>query len=329
MKAQARLENYYQHLSETPAPGGNGCHPALLGNANRAVWAGLTPERIYSDIRNAIPPGSRKVPDREIIAAINKAFADKKQTFTLPDGKMHYRYKRRNNKPAICDGKIALQKIINQGTVTDEADLCDLSPVRLSDAPERDTTIFLNTLYEPHEYIWIGERYDQGVMGKNIMTVADWLKLISSTQRTAPFFIINPLTGKPADKISGDGQTYRGENNVISFKYALVEFDTLTHEEQIRFWSAVKLPIRSLVDTGGKSIHALIDVQKLFKVETIDHWNTQIKNDLYDRFLSPLGVDKACSNAARLSRLPGHLRAETQKFQRILWLSPEGRPVCQ
>ena len=329
MKTQARLENYCKHLSQTPAPGGNGCHPALLGNANRGVMAGLSPEQIHSDIRNSIPPGSRKVPDREIYAAVDKAFADRKQAVTLPGGKMYYRYKQRNNKPAISNGQTVLRNIINQGKITDEADLCDLSPVRLSDSPDLDPIIFLNTLYEPHENIWIGERNDQGVMGRNIMTVADWLKLKSSTHRTAPFFIINPLTGKPADKISGDGQTYRGENNVLSFKYALVEFDTLTHEEQIRFWSAVKLPIRCLVDTGGKSIHALIDVQRLSKVETLDHWNTQIKNSLYDRCLSPLGVDKACSNAARLSRLPGHLRAEKQRYQRILWLSPEGRPVCQ
>jgi hypothetical protein len=108
----------------------------------------------------------------------------------------------------------------------------------------------------------------------------------------------------------------------------MAEFDGLCREDQIRFWSAVKLPIVALIDSGGKSIHAWLDVQKLAKVETPEQWQSEIKGRLYDRILTPLGVDSACSNPARLSRLPGYFRSEKQAWQRLLWLSPEGRPVC-
>ena len=106
----------------------------------------------------------------------------------------------------------------------------------------------------------------------------------------------------------------------------MVEFDDLSREDQIRFWSAVKLPIVALIDTGGKSIHAWVQVSKLATVNTLEQWQENIKIKLYDRILAPLGVDAACSNPSRLSRLPGHLR--DGNYQRLLWLSSEGRPVC-
>jgi hypothetical protein len=230
-------------------------------------------------------------------------------------------------RPAIQNGKIVLQNIIKQGTISREADLYDLSPIRLCEPREYDPILFLNTMYDPDDLIWMGERYDPGVMGRNIMTVADWIKLIRLTGKTAPFFIINPLSGQSAPKMAGLGDTYRGDRNVKTFKYALVEFDTLTHEDQIRFWSAVKLPIHCLVDTGGKSIHALVDVQTMAKIETYDQWQSLIKNNLYDLHLTPMGVDSNCSNPARLSRLPGHYRIEKNNWQRLIWLSSEGRGI--
>jgi hypothetical protein len=88
------------------------------------------------------------------------------------------------------------------------------------------------------------------------------------------------------------------------------------------------LPILALIDSGGKSIHAWLDVQKLSSITTCDEWTREIKIGLYERVLIPLGVDRACCNPSRLSRLPGFFRSETGRFQRLLWLSPVGRRVC-
>jgi len=97
--------------------------------------------------------------------------------------------------------------------------------------------------------------------------------------------------------------------------------------EQLKFWSSAKLPVVALIHSGGKSIHAWIDVQKRAKVECAEDWQTHIRGYLHDRLLAPLGVDAACSNPARLSRLPGHYREEKGQYQRLLWLSAEGRHI--
>ena len=146
------------------------------------------------------------------------------------------------------------------------------------------------------------------------------MNFFQSGGKSAPFIIINPLSGQLAPKKGGDGETFRGDGNIKSFLYCLVEFDNLSREDQIRFWTspAVKeLPIVALVDSGGKSIHGWI---KILNINSINNWQQEIRQKLYEQGLIPLSVDSACSNPARLSRLPGHLR-DTGKYQKILWLA--------
>lgn len=190
-----------------------------------------------------------------------------------------------------------------------------------------DVILLLETLYEETDLIWIGERHDAGILGQTIRTSSNWVTYFRNGGKTGPFIIINPLNGVPAPTKSGDKTTLRGDGNASAYRFCMAEFDGLSREDQIKFWSAVKLPIVALIDSGGKSIHAWLDVQKLSQVVTAEDWQQQIKIRLYDQILTPLGVDSACSNPARLSRLPGHHREEKQAWQRLLWLSSDGRPI--
>lgn len=191
-----------------------------------------------------------------------------------------------------------------------------------------DTILLLETLYHPDVLLWIGERHQAGINGDTIRTVAEWITYFRKGRKTAPFIIPNPMSGE--EGTTKDGKpSFRSDNTVLKYLHCVVEFDDLPREDQIRFWSAVRLPIIALIDSGGKSIHAWIDVQKWATVETAEQWQSEIKAKLYDQLLTPMGVDAACSNPARLSRLPGHFRTEKQAWQRLLWLSPEGRPICQ
>jgi hypothetical protein len=230
-------------------------------------------------------------------------------------------------KPVVRDGRNALHKIISQAKISDEVDLWELSPIRLLDDPAADTALLLETLFKPNEMLFIGDRYNPGIINKTIRKVKDWIRYFQTGGKTAPFIIINPLTGRAAPAKGGDKETLRGDLCVKNFKFCLIEFDNLSHKDQMKFWAAVKLPIVVLIDSAGKSIHGWIDVQRLAKVETPEQWQSQIKGRLYDRILRPLGVDTTCSNPARLSRLPGHWRGE-KAMQRILWLSPMGRSIC-
>jgi hypothetical protein len=313
------LTKYKSALASIPLPGGGGCHPAILSVANYGVMDGMQQQAIYDDIRQAIPQGKRRIPDREIWDAIKKAMRDHNGGTFTP---------RPRPEPTVKDGKAVLQKIISQGKISDERDLREASPIRLLGNPKDDLARFLATLFDPSDLLWIGKHDRAGIVGNTIRTAAEWIIYFSNGGTTAPFIIINPLNGIPVPTKSGDKTTLRGDANVASYRYCMAEFDTISKEDQIRFWCTVILPIVALIDSGGKSIHAWIDAQKLAIVKTYTQWQSEIKGRLYDHILTPLGVDSACSNPSRLSRLPGHYRTEKGAWQRLLWLSAEGRPVC-
>lgn len=295
---------------EPLTPPGFGYHADLMRKANFAAILGLRLEDAFADLRRRTPEGSRRPPDREIIDTLKKAYQDKSGGSFI---------QRPQPKAMVPDGSQTIRKIIESATISQEADLWELSPIRLMDAPQHDARLFLETMFNSDDLIFIGDTYDTDT----IKSRNAWIR----RRCDAPHIIINPLSGHLAPTKGGDGQTYRGDHNVTAFRYCLVEFDNLSREDQIRFWSAIILPVKALIDTGGKSIHAWLDVGKLAAVNTLEQWETHIRQELYERILKPLGVDGACSNPARLSRLPGHYRTEKGKYQRILWLSPEGRPI--
>jgi hypothetical protein len=319
MKMRTFESLYHQRLQSMPSPG-QGRHPALLAIANLGILAGKPPADIHADVRQAT--SAAPMPDREIQGAITKASADHlgAPMYKVPP----------KPAPLVKDGNAARQRIIDQGTISEDVDLWECSPLRLMESPGRDSAMVLKTLFKPWEFVFIGGGKEVGNLGQNIRTAADWIAFFESGGGTAgPYILINPLSGEPAPKKSGDGDSMRGDSNVKTFRHCLVEFDDLGREDQLRFWSAAKLPIRALVDSGGKSIHAWLDVQKIGNVTTADEWDAHIKRGLYDRLLTPFGVDRACSNPARLSRLPGCIRAETGRAQRLLWLSSDGREVVR
>ena len=364
----AAIDRYQDNLSNPVAPGtGENFNPSWLpSTAILGVMAGIDPQQIHDDIRRVTPAGNRPVPDKEISRSINNALrAWGTGTFTP----------RPQPKPIINNGKDTRQQIINQSQTSDEADLYELSHIRLDYEPKDDAIHFLPVLFEPGDLLFIGDRLEAGIIESAVITteadlwedspvrltgepaadavllmenrydgndllwtadrhepgtpstikpVCEWIMLITAGKiKLPPFFIINPLTGLPAPKKSGDGITYRGDDNVKRFRYCMAEFDNLSREDQIKFWSACKLPIRALIDSGNKSIHAIIDVQKLANVQNLSDWATHIKGRLYNQILVPMGVDAACSNPSRLSRLPGHYREEKKSFQKLLWLSPK------
>jgi len=310
-------EKYTEKLNSMPAPG-TGCHPALLGAANVGAFAGIPAEETFADIRASIPRGKRKISDKEILDAVSRAYRENRNII-LPNGEKYRRYAPRKTEPLVHEGKKALKRIIEQSNTTDEADLWELSEIRLDWEQKADTINFLSRMFEPADMVFIGNREESGIVGQNIRSVKDWIDYFQTGGKTAPFIIVNPLTGVAAPKKTGDGESFRGDGNIKSFRYCLVEFDNLTREEQIRFWTSKEvreLPIAALVDSGGKSIHGWI---RTSNINSLNDWQREIRGKLYEQGLIPLGVDSACSNPSRLSRLPGHLR--DNNYQRILWLN--------
>jgi hypothetical protein len=305
------LDRYQESLRKRTAPG-EGCHGWLLATANYGAVAGLTGDQMFTDLRNAIPQGTRRISDREVNDTIQKALSDHNGGTFTPCPRPE---------PPVKDMAAALQKIIRRGGIKTEPDLWEASPIPLWEGPEKDPILFLTSLYSPGDYLFIGDRYD----GKTVKQVKQWIEYFKQEGKPDPHFCINPLTGQSTQ--TGGKETWRGDANVKDFRYILVEFDNIPKADQVAFWSGSGLPVCCLIDSAGKSIHGLLDAAQMAKVETLDQWRSEIKGRLFNDLLTPLGCDGTSSNPARLSRFPGHNR-EGKGMQRILWLAGrKGRPV--
>ena len=179
--------------------------------------------------------------------------------------------------------------------------------------PTEDLILYLQTLFDPEDHVgYVTNDAWQNEDGK-------WLPNKGVCDRTAQE-LIDSLLRHPDDigatvgdwkpqagawirfnALDGDG--VRNEN-VTSFKYALVESDAMPVEEQIARYRQLELPIAALVSSAHKSVHAIVhvdagDMQEYRKRVTF----------LYD-FLASHGVkvDTQNRNPSRLSRMPGVTR---------------------
>ena len=341
------LRKFYRSL-EFLAERGCGLHAGIMSCANYGKAASLSKDAVIE----AISSLDRDFKPNEVEEAVEKAFSD-------DDGSFKPRKKRKMSAPTPVKKAAKAGKILKEDperTAKLQADLIEagggeLDPfgpgLRAVSNPPPDlipavpgmegsefrggVLNFLHEAYRPDDRLFIGS----GMEGKwrqrhHTKTVADWIaffteklervKYASSPAEQKqilialgyeyPFFSINPLTGEPNDKNS-----FRSDDNVK-------ESDKLPLGQQIALIKGLKLPVVSLTFSGGKSIHALVRADKLPSgvINNKSEWDQKIKSVLFSQ-IAPLGFDRATSNPARLSRLPGMLRSDTDVFQRLLYLN--------
>lgn len=176
----------------------------------------------------------------------------------------------------------------------------------------------LNVLFEPHEYVGYCV---------NTMTAADGRKspVNSNCSRTAgeliealgaaetvedalgtidteagAWFHINPCNGKGVKA-----------ENVTDYRYALVESDSMSLGDQERMLRALKLPIKMLIYSGNKSLHAIVHIG----AKSAEEYRERVEF-LYN-LLDDYGftVDKQNKNPNRMARLVGVMRgSQTQNI---------------
>lgn len=184
----------------------------------------------------------------------------------------------------------------------------------------KDITDYLNAIFEPEDkvcYVVNAYQDDDGKWkpyGQNNSRTAR--QLIESIQKhpndmTDTFGTTNRDAGvwvcfNPMD---GEG---RSNKNVTAYRYALVESDTQDIDTQYSILQDLKLPIKALVHSGGKSLHAIVSIgavdYKQYQ-ERVDYIYTVCRKHGLD-------VDTQDKNPARLSRFPGFQRGE--KFQYLV-----------
>jgi len=184
-----------------------------------------------------------------------------------------------------------------------------------------DLILYLQTLFEPGDYV--------GYVTNDAWQTDDgrWVPSKGVYYRTAEELIASlhrypddlgatvgdwkPEAGAWIHFNALDGEGVRNEN-VTSYKFALVESDTMPIDEQISMYRKLELPIAALVHSGHKSVHAIVRVD----AENHEEYRKRV-TFLYD-FLAAHGVkvDTQNRNPSRLSRMPGVTRGG--KKQKLL-----------
>ena len=347
-------KRYRKALAEIPAPG-TGCHPYLLGVANLAVMAGRSDDEALAEIRAAIPAGDRIVDDQEIKDALLKARQDTSafNTGVAPRQRITPRHRtvaeiRAQVLKDETNAAMLRRAVIEAGGGELDpfgSEVRESSPIRLGSYSEMfpyagDMLLVLKHLYQPDDVVFIGRKYDS--TRDNIKTAAEWAayfedrlawisELPPESQQseferlgaTFPLVMPNPHSGRPGQTKSGNKESWRSDSNVCEFRYAIAEFDGMPFNEQgaiLRGLCRLGARIAAIIYSGGKSCHAWICCDE---VSSAAEWETRVKKGLFP-MLRAVGADPACSNPGRLTRLPGMFRADSGKFQQLLFLAPEG-----
>ena len=214
--------------------------------------------------------------------------------------------------------------------------LRELSPVPIPESRHQQAVAFLAGLFEPGEQVNILNDFHEieDVGGRK------WVPVGSGKTQTADYFAtlfaqedcrllggggifvrLNPVaangTGKEGTYVDAD---------VVTHRYALLEADDLSVDEQVSLFGALRLPIVSLTTSGRRSVHAIIKVA----CSTVEDYRDTTKALLYR--LRAFGIDRANSNPSRFTRLPGALRRNDgigDRLQRLLYLNPnaDGNPI--
>ena len=107
--------------------------------------------------------------------------------------------------------------------------------------------------------------------------------------------------------LDGDGV---GNTNVTAYRYALLESDDMPQGKFAAIVKQMNLPVAALVDSGNKSLHAIVRIDAADAKQYRDRVEL-----LYARCeRNGISVDKANKNASRLSRMPGVTRRGRRQF---------------
>jgi hypothetical protein len=179
---------------------------------------------------------------------------------------------------------------------------------------------FLDAIFHPGECVWSGKHdADDG----DIYHIGDTAAAANMVEYLKNFskggkYLINPVNGL---EING---SIRSEPNLTDFRHLLIESDKAPRDLWLRMIVQVHAPILALYESGRRSIHVVIRLTATNKAEFLEQAN------YYRRQLIPLGADENAGNKpVQLSRLPGVVRHEAGKLQKLLYLAPnaDGQPI--
>ena len=205
--------------------------------------------------------------------------------------------------PAYVDGGDYYEEVIAQNNTEEE--------------PWKMAVRYLETLFSPDESVsYVHSAVYKEDRDKWVPADAGHVRKVSAIIRDLKRFkrldeAFGTITPEAGAWIRHNPTTGSKNEDVTRFAYCLVESDDLSIEDQKKLMISLKLPIAAMIESGGKSVHAIVKIQADNAVEF-----KQRVNFLFDWLLKHnFKVDEANKNAARLSRLPGAVRnGQVQKL---------------
>ena len=187
-----------------------------------------------------------------------------------------------------------------------------------NEKPYQMAVRFLETLFDPDETVsyvhsakWNEkkQKWNPGD-GGHVRKVSDIIKDLKKHRKLEDAF--GTFNEKAGGWIRVNPATGPNDGDVTRYAYALAESDDLSIEDQKRLFINFKLPIATLTESGGKSVHALVKIDAKDEAEY-----AQRVQKLFDWLAKHnFVVDENNKNPSRLSRLPGVMR--DGKLQRLI-----------
>lgn len=185
--------------------------------------------------------------------------------------------------------------------------------------PANELIRYLTTLFDTDEYVGLVVSSIENEKGKFIpsnrgnfrMTAGQIVEGLHScngdigavigdyNQAAGAWIRFNPLNGEGVRN-----------TDIASFKYALVESDSLDIGKQLSIIHQLELPVAAVVYSGAKSIHAIVKVDASDNKEYRERVSYLYK--ICDK--NGLEVDSQNKNPSRLSRMPGCIRGDHKQF---------------
>lgn len=189
--------------------------------------------------------------------------------------------------------------------------------------PSNELTAYLKALFNAGETVnFVTETFERNgkysPVGKGICkNVDELIQALGGTEKISPVIgTYNKLAGAwiRLNPVSGDGTK---DSDVADCRHCLIEADTLPKHEQLQKLKDLKIPCVAIVDSGGKSIHAIVKIDAGKDVNLFRERVAELH-----RFLELRGfpADKACKNPSRLSRMPGAVRNGIE--QKLIEINP-------
>ena len=191
------------------------------------------------------------------------------------------------------------------------------------EVPSNGALWLMSNAFEPGEFVRVATAF-WGRDGKELpsgggmpKTASEWIRLLSKS--SGRWNKPGGLFAKREDELTEQGQPgvyvavnpYGTEStkdeNISSFRHALLEFDDLPKAKQWEVMHESGLPITCIIDSGKRSLHAWVRVDAADRAE----YNERVA--IVYEYFSEYAPDRANKNPGRLSRAPEALRGSGEQ----------------